>query len=569
MLSRRSMMASGAAALLASGVQPARSVVAQASPPPWAATAPEVRIGDALFRADDPAAQWQDAGPATQRVFLRRGNWAIIWYLQRTSPVDGKPFHAVVVERQRWTNLATEQPAISYQVNLFGRIFPVNGHGDFQRWVMTSRPWPLTDQLLDDWTARGLLLPWGVGPRLRAPAQWGYMDPVPAYYPLSPGGITPGMGTTGLRDEIGPIINRQARYIIERSRELRAISLNYGLSSASIPWHVRGDDGLPLLLDRPGQPIKLQQYYQNYPEDRIISVSPGMQYDWQIDNAHRPNPSFIPALLSGLHPFFVEQQVFSACAALNSVAPETRGPASRLLDEGQARDWAWSMRDVLLAHALLKAGPRLDWLPAPERFDAILSANLDRASAAMARPGPGKLGMFWESGASDNAPNPTAWAARQTGGRSGVYTGCITNYVPFILDWGRRLHGDPRWLRLQVDYAQRFQARRVLALGPYSFLTLPTRLEGRWAADWREVARSVNLPPDVVQQGWHSFQLPVNDRSIYDYTTECPAMVYSGLKLAQATGAAGGEVDSAVALMEAQMRDGEESWPAFAMRHAT
>lgn len=571
MLSRRSMMASGAAALLVQSTQSGRAMQqARVAPPPWAGSAPEVRIGEALFRADDPAALWQDAGPGTSRVFLRRGNWAIIWYLQPQSPVDGQPFDAVVVERQRWTNLATEQAAVSYQATVFGRTFPVDGHGDFQRWVITSRPWPMSDRVLDDWNARGLLLPWGTGPRLRGPAQWGYMDPVPRYVPLSPGGMTPGMGTTGLRDEIGPIINRQARYVMERSREMRAISLNYGLSSASIPWHVRGDDGLPLLLDKPGVPLKLQQYYQSYPEERIISISPGMQYDWQIDNAHRPNPSFIPALLSGLHPFFVEQQVFSACAALNSVAPESRGSSGRLIDEGQARDWAWSMRDALLAYALLKAGPRLDWLPGPERFEAILSANLDRAVQAMARPGPGQLGMFWEGGASDNAPNPTFWAARQTGGRSGVYTGCITNYVAFTLDWGRRLHGDPRWLQLQLHYAQRFQARRILAMGPYSFLPLPTRLEGRWETSWAGVASSVNLPPDIVRQRWYSFQLPINDSSVYDYSTECPAMIYNGLKLAQATGQAGPDVDNAIAVMEAQMQQAaEESWPAFAMRHGT
>jgi hypothetical protein len=46
-------------------------------------------------------------------------------------------------------------------------------------------------------------------------------------------------------------------------------------------------------------------------------------------------------------------------------------------------------------------------------------------------------------------------------------------------------------------------------------------------------------------------------------------MVYNGLKLAQATGEAGAEVDAAIAVLESQMGNaGEESWPAFAMRHA-
>jgi hypothetical protein len=569
MLTRRLILAAGAAALLAQGTQSFRPARAQGRPAGGASGVTEVRIGDAVFTADDPAAIWQGAGPDTTRVFLRKGNWAIIWYLQQKSPIDGQPFVAVVVERQRWTNLATEQAAISYQATVFGRSFPIAGHGDFQRWVIASRRWPMDDRTLDFWNSQGWLLPWGTGPKLSAPSQWGYMDPIAAYTPLSAGGLTPGMGTTGLRDEVGPIIHRQARYVMERSTELRMISLNYGLSGASIPWHVRGNDGLPLLLDDPRSQLKLQQYYQNYPEEKIISISPGMQRDWQIDNAHRPCPAFIPALLTGLHPFFVEQQVFSACAALNSVAPETRGPNGRLLDQGQGRDWAWSMRDVVLAHALLQSVQGFDWLPSATRFDAIISANLDRAARAMAAPGPGKIGMFWASEATDYEPNPTFWSSRQTGNRQGVYPSGITNYTAFTLDWGRRIHPDPRWTQLQMQYADRFLAQRVLATGPFAFETLPARLEGRWASNWNEVARNVGLPANIANTRWHSFDRPINDTAIYPYTTELPAMIYNGLKLAQATGGAGQNVDRAVAVLEAQMGQGAtESWPAFSMRHA-
>ncbi len=578
MLSRRTMMATGAAALLMPGLHFARSAEARQGPQGMRGRgAPEggaegvspIRINDTVFTADDPAALWQDAGPHTTRVFLRKGDWALIWYLQDRSPVDGKPFEVVVVERQRWNNLATERPAVSYQATVFGRAFPLYGHGDFQRWVMTSRVWPVSDRVLDRWQNEGWLLPWGTGPKLRAPSQWGYMDPVPQYTPLSKGGINPAMGTTGLRDEVGPIVHRQARYIMERSAEMRRIAMTYGLNAASIPWHVRGADGLPLLLDKPNVPLKVQQYYQNYPEEKIISVSPGMQFDWQIDNAHRPCPSFIPALLSELHPFFVEEQVFSACTALNAVGPDYRGASGKLIDQGQGRDWAWSMRDIILAQALLRSLPRLDWLPQVERFDAILSANLDRATRAMAMPGPGQLGMFWAGDLSDSAPNPTFWTSIRTGQRQGVYTGCITDYTAFTLDWGRRLHRDPRWLQLQVQYAQRFQARRFLATGPFCFLNLPTRLEGRWAGSWHDVGRSIGLPDEIARQRWYSFDKPVNDPRVYEYTTEYPTTFYNGLKLAQATRQAGPEVDSAIALLEAQMVGrAAESWPAFAMRHA-
>jgi hypothetical protein len=580
MLSRRLMMASGTAAMFvprlpSAGPGPAAlraqeptSKEAIPRDSALAAAAPPVGLGDTIFIADDPEALWQSAGLHTVRVFLRKGPWAVIWYLQESSPVDGKPFDVVVVERQRWTNLATETPAVSYQASVFGRSFPLYGHGDFQRWVVASRTWPVSDRELNRWQAGGWLLPWGIGPKLQAPSQWAYMDPIPNYAPLDKGGLTPAMGTTGLRDDVGPIVHRQARYIIERSAEMRRISMNYGLSAASIPWHVRGSDGLPLLLDTPNVPLKVQQYYQNYPEERIISVSPGMPELWSIDNAHRPCPSFIPALLSELHPFFVEEQVFSACTALNAVSPDYRGTSGRLVDQGQGRDWAWSMRDLVLAFALLRNMPALDWLPSAERFNAILAANLDRAIRALAVPGMGQLGMFWEGDSSDNTPNPTFWASIQARQRPGVYTGSIVNYIAFTLDWGRRLHGDPRWSQLQIAFAEKFQAQRFLATGPFCFLNLPARLEGRWFGDWRQVAQTIGLPADIAQQPWYSFDKPVNDPRVYEYTTEYPATFYNGLKLAQTTGATNGDVDTVIALLERQMnRGGVESWPAFAMRH--
>lgn len=581
MMSRRLMMASGAAAFVAPGLfssGPASTllraqVTARGSAiprdPALAAAAPPVRLGDTILSVDDPAAVWQSAGQHTVRVFLRKGPWALVWYLQAASPVDGKPFDVVVVERQRWTNLAAETPAVSYRASVFGYSFPLYGHGDFQRWVVASRPWPVSDRELNRWQASGLMLPWGFGPKLQAPPQWSYMDPVPDYTPLDKGGLTPGMGTTGLRDEVGPIIHRQARYIIERSTEMRRVTMNYGLTAASIPWHVRGADGLPLLLDTPGAPLKVQQYYQNYPEERIIGVSPGMQFEWDIDNAHRPCPAFVPALLSELHPFFVEEQVFSACTVLNTVTPDYRGPSGKLIDQGQGRDWAWSMRDLVLAYALLRAMPAIDWLPSAERFDAILAANLDRAVRALAVPGMGQLGMFWEEDAYDSAPNPTFWPSIRTGQRPGVYTGMIVNYIAFTLDWGRRLHGDPRWSQLQVAFAERFQARRFLASGPFCFLNLPARLEGRWFSDWRQMAQVLGLPADIARQPWYSFDKPIDDPRVYEYTTEYPGTFYHGLKLAQAAGGTGADVDTAVALLEAQIRRGDtESYPAFAMRHA-
>ena len=581
MISRRLMMASGAAAMVAPGLVspgPASAPLraqertrARAIPrdPAMAASAPPVRLGDTIFTADDPDALWQSAGLHTVRVFLQKGPWALIWYLQPASPVDGKPFDVVVVERQRWNRLAEETRAVSYQASVFGRSFPVYGHGDFQRWVITSRTWPVSDRVLNLWQTNDLLLPWGTGPKLQAPSSWSYLDPVPDYAPLDKGGLTPAMGTTGLRDEVGPIVHRQARYLIERSEKMRRVTMNYGQTAASIPWHVRGADGLPLLLDTPNMPLKVQQYYQNYPEERVISVSPGMRDPWLVDNAHRPCPAFIPALLSELHPFFVEEQVFSACSALNTVTPDYRGVSGKLVDHGQGRDWAWSMRDLVLAHALLRSMPEVDWLPLAERFDAIIAANLDRAVRALAVPGMGQLGMFWEGEAVDYSPNPTFWASKRTGQRSGVYTGSIAYYSGYVLDWGRRLHGDPRWGQLQAAFAERFLARRFLATGPYCFLNLPARLEGRWFSDWRQMAQTLGLPADIARQPWVRFDLPVNDPSAYPYSTEYPATVYHGLKLAQATGTTNTDVDTAIALLEAQIRRGDtEMFPAFAMRHS-
>jgi hypothetical protein len=555
-LSRRQALVTAAAAL---AVKPAQ-----------ADTLHPVIVADVRFDANDPAAVVQPAGPATTRIFLRKGPWAVIWYVQAKSPVDGKPFDVVVVERQRWTNLTTERNAVNYTADAFGKTFVLKGHGDFQRWVVSSRAWPLHDKVLDSWNSKGWLLPWGAGPKLKLPTQWGWVEEPAPYTPLARGSLTAGMGTTGLRDEIGPITCFGARYIMDRDDRQRAFTLTTGLAAASLPWHVRGPDGAPLLMDRPGATVALQQYYQNMPAEQVIGTSPGMAYEWAIDNAHRPGAAFMPALLSGLHPFFVEQQIFSACAALNSAYIAGRGPGGLLLDSAQGRDWCWSMRDILLAQALLTRLPQMPWMPSAARFEAILNANLDWALRGMAQPGFGALGMFWSFGPGDGAPNPTIWAAKQTRDAPGIYQGAIPDYLGLIFDWGRRLHGDPRWLKLQILFAQRFQARRVLALGPYVAQPVPVRLRGKVAANWSEVAQWLQLPANIAATRWHRFRLPVKDVAIHPYDTEHPMTLYHGLKLAAETGQAGPEVAAAIALLERQMEsDASEMWPAFSMRHAT
>jgi hypothetical protein len=529
---------------------------------------PPVIVADIRFDANDPAAIVQPAGADTTRIFLRKGPWAVIWYLQAKSPVDGKPFDVVVVERQRWTKLTTTRNAVNYTAQVFGKTLSLKGHGDFQRWVATSRDWPLSDRTLDAWNAKGWLLPWGIGPKLKAPAIWAWMEAPAPYTPLSRGSFTVAMGTTGLREDIGPIMNYQARYIMERSDQMRTYALANGLAGASIPWHVRGPDGRPLLMDQPGGTISLQQYYQNLPAEQVIGTSPGMTDAWSADNAHRPNSAFLLVLLSGLHPFFVEQQIFSACAALNSC--QTRGPSGLLLDRAQGRDWCWSIRDVVLAHALLTRLPPLSWLPAAARFEAIISANLDWALRGMAQPGFGALGMFWAAGSTDSAPNPTFWAAIKTGNVPGIYQGAIPDYLGPILDWSRRLQSDPRWRTLQLLFAQRFQARRALALGPYLAMPVPVRLRGRMATSWQEVAVWLKLPANTAATAWHRFSLPINDKAAYPYHTEHPSTLYHGLKLAAATGQAGPDVAAAIALLERQMdSEAHEIWPAFSYRHTS
>jgi hypothetical protein len=83
------------------------------------------------------------------------------------------------------------------------------------------------------------------------------------------------------------------------------------------------------------------------------------------------------------------------------------------------------------------------------------------------------------------------------------------------------------------------------------------------------MAQTLGLPADIARQPWVRFDLPVDDPSAYPYSTEYPATFYHGLKLAQAAGGTNADVDTAIALLEAQIRRGdEESYPAFAMRHA-
>lgn len=554
-----------------------RTLIASAMAAALPAAAPAATGDEALTinnqRFDPATARWEQLDGFTRRAQMNGGGFVIVWYRQAKSPVDGAPLTVLVVERQR-APASAPQPAARYLARWRDQSFSIADHVDFARWVATSRPWPTSDRWIEQWRKAGLLLPWGAGPRLALPPRWAWMaDPV-AYAPLGDAGLVRAMGTTGLRDDIGPILQRHARYLISGDKQDRAVAMATGQAMASIVWHLRDAGGAPLLMDSPAWRNRaLRQYYAAHSDsERIETVDEGPG-GWSIDNAHRPCAAFLPALLTGLHPFFIEEQIFSACAVLNTASPSVRGASGLLIDRAQGRDFTWGLRDLLLAQQLVLRSGLTPWRGLANRLAAVISANLDAMLLALGRGAGATLGAFWADAGNANAPNPTTWVASRLSSARAVYQGPIPDFLGYVLEWGARLSPDKRWRQAQRQFAERYQAARLLALGPYAYTTVPLAMGGRWAASWAEVAQWLRLSPATARQRWVRPSLPVDDKAAYPYDTEYPLNAYHSMKFALRAHPDSAVLRDAVALFERQIDAAPEAarteagWPAFAMSH--
>ncbi len=147
-------------------------------------------------------------------------------------------------------------------------------------------------------------------------------------------GITPRMGLTGERADIGLVTGPQGEYICTRSGAALADLRAQAEGAGTLPWHMRDENT--------GAPIDFRTYPKAgwYSDARVSSPNiPLIDSPMEIDSAHQPALAYLPYLLTG-DPYHLEDMQFAANWNWGVLPPNYRPSIP------QARAFAWSTRTL-------------------------------------------------------------------------------------------------------------------------------------------------------------------------------------------------------------------------------
>jgi len=206
--------------------------------------------------------------------------------------------------------------------------------------------------------------------------------------PMESGGLMTGMPSAGDRQEIGPITNLQASYLMRDNKEAETGMLAQAEAVGSFPIWLR-DTRTNNLLDvfvHPYQgfnstaaPSEYPKIYPDVPRLDTRKVEPDF---FTMNLAHLPSPSFIPWLLTD-DPYFLEgAQATAVYAAIESNYHQLNQKLPGLANVTAPRAWAWGLRDVLRMAAFAPENPPL-WLQPRSFFRKMSDNNLTYAKRLM------------------------------------------------------------------------------------------------------------------------------------------------------------------------------------------
>jgi hypothetical protein len=164
------------------------------------------------------------------------------------------------------------------------------------------------------------------------------------------------MPATGDRPDIGPATESQAAWLLTGDRRAAAYSLGQAEAAGSIPWHhwdpAGGVGGQGGWIDQRRWPRLWTDARGGPPPGGLMQPMP-TNTGWSLDQAHQPDLSFVPFLLTGRRSFL---DALQAQAAWNIVAvwPAVRGApdgaaagdGAIILRDRQVRSAAWSIRQL-------------------------------------------------------------------------------------------------------------------------------------------------------------------------------------------------------------------------------
>jgi hypothetical protein len=191
-------------------------------------------------------------------------------------------------------------------------------------------------------------------------------------------GVRVDVSGTGERNDIGPVTEFQADYIITgRGSSLAALRAQ-AEASASMPTHVR-DEQTHAPVDFFKYPA-LDWYHDDSGDPWIIGSeairdSEGrMICEWDLSSSHDPALNYLPFLLTG-DPYHLEELQFQGNRTLGRSNYHRVDAKAQIVHPGQTRGYAWSMRTIFqLAAVTPEQTP--SWLKSKAYWRRIVADNL-------------------------------------------------------------------------------------------------------------------------------------------------------------------------------------------------
>lgn len=213
------------------------------------------------------------------------------------------------------------------------------------RWQSALRPVVRQPSAL---IAKGLLPPYGDSMLFGLPP-YSPRRPIRYDMPMSNAGLVSDMGATGNRDEIGPLTEPQADYVIRGGDTALQAMIAQAEACGSVPIHWR-DEKTGAFVD-----------FQRYPNGTVnktvggpvipappvprVNGAPDPRY-FRIETGHTPGLAYLPYMLTD-DPYYLEELQALGTLGIGFEAYHRQiRKLPGLADPGQTRGYAWSMRSL-------------------------------------------------------------------------------------------------------------------------------------------------------------------------------------------------------------------------------
>lgn len=216
----------------------------------------------------------------------------------------------------------------------------------YTRWRWQSAPRPII-RSFDQLIAKGLIPPLRSIPG--ADTSYGAVTP---YKPMETASVAGYMPTTGEREDLGVLPGWASSYIAGRNAtgmsNARSQTFANAEASGTFPWHVRDDTGSPLSIDRYRNLGLDSRFGPTVAYPPSCTAAPGGGCYTSIDDAHQPQLTYLPYLLTD-DPYYLEELQFAANWHMFNM---NSGGGVGLLFNSQVRGYAWTLRQVAFAAAI-------------------------------------------------------------------------------------------------------------------------------------------------------------------------------------------------------------------------